>query len=62
MERDIIDYTMKYLDEENSFEKYQVLYRRKKVLERLNFYKHDNIVEIAAAWSQYLNIMETTNQ
>ncbi len=44
--RDIADYSQKYLDNEYSFEKYQVHYRRKKVLEQIDLYKHDHIVEI----------------
>lgn len=42
--RDIKDYTDKY--EEWPFEKYQVQYRRKKVIELLEQYKHDSILEV----------------
>lgn len=42
--RDIIDYQEKYLDE--PFENIQVCYRRKKVIELLSKYRHNNILEI----------------
>lgn len=42
--RDIIDYQEKYLEE--PFENVQVFYRRKKVIELLEKYKHNNILEI----------------
>lgn len=44
MSRDLEDYTKKY--SAHMFEKYQVLYRRKKVLEILNKYNPKNILEI----------------
>lgn len=43
--RDIDNYTEKYLDH-NDFEKYQVIYRRRKILEYIEKYNHDNILEI----------------
>ena len=43
--RDIVDYENKYLN--NNFEiAYQVKYRRKKVIELLRKYPHENILEI----------------
>lgn len=42
--RDIEEYTQKYL--EPDFEQYQVKYRRKKVLEILNHYKPERVLEI----------------
>jgi len=44
--RNIEDYTNKYISEDISFETYQVQYRRKKVLEQIALYKHDDILEI----------------
>ena len=43
--RDIDNYTEKYLGY-NDFEKYQVIYRRRKILEYIEKYNHDNILEI----------------
>lgn len=45
-QRDIKDYSQKYLDDENLFEKYQVHFRRKKVLEQIMSHKHKHIVEV----------------
>ena len=42
--RDIEDYTKKYA--ERSFEKYQIKYRRKKVLEQIDRYRPSNILEL----------------
>ena len=42
--RNIINYQEKYLGE--PFEAVQVCYRRKKVIELLEKYKHNNILEI----------------
>jgi len=44
--RDINTYSKNYVMEDVYFEKYQVHYRRKKVLEQMSLYKHDTIVEI----------------
>ena len=42
--RDINDYTSKYLQE--GFEDYQVMFRRKKIIEILEKYRHNSILEI----------------
>ncbi|MDC3391618.1 class I SAM-dependent methyltransferase [Candidatus Thioglobus sp.] len=46
MQRDIDSYSKNYLENENSFEKYQVHYRRKNTLEQIQLYKHQHIVEV----------------
>ncbi len=42
--RDIADYTKKYVI--HGFEDYQVLYRRKKILERMDAYRPNSVLEI----------------
>lgn len=54
--RDIIKYTQDYL--KDNFEEYQVIYRRKKVLEILKKYKHTRILEIGCGMEplfKYIN-------
>lgn len=65
MSRDLTDYFNNYSNQ--PFENYQVQYRKKKVLERLNLYSPKNILEIGCGHSsqvfkekdfQYLKILE----
>jgi 2-polyprenyl-3-methyl-5-hydroxy-6-metoxy-1,4-benzoquinol methylase len=54
--RDINDYIKEY--KSYDFEQIQVVYRRKKVLERLNLYPHKNILEIGCGFEpifQYID-------
>jgi hypothetical protein len=46
MQRDINNYSKKYLENENSFEKYQVYYRRKNTIEQINLFNHDRMLEV----------------
>lgn len=57
--RDIQQYTQDYL--QPNFEDYQIKYRRKKIIEELNKYKHTRILEIGCGMEplfQYLDDME----
>ena len=51
--RDIEDYTKLYLKDE--YEKYQVIYRRKKVLEILNKYQPESVLEIGCGTDSIFN-------
>lgn len=57
--RDIQKYTSDYEcmdDPANRFEtEYQVVYRRKKVLEELKRYQHDTILEVGCGLDSYVN-------
>ena len=57
--RDIQKYTSDYDcmdDPANRFEtEYQVVYRRKKVLEELKRYQHDTILEVGCGLDSYVN-------
>ena len=44
--RDIKDYENKYIDEINEFERYKVIYRRKKVIEIIEKFSPQSILEI----------------
>ncbi len=44
--RNIEDYSNQYISDDISFEKYQVQYRRRKVMEQIAKYQHDSILEI----------------
>lgn len=46
MERNIAEYEKDYLDSVNGFEKYKVIYRRKKVLEIIDSFQPKSILEI----------------
>lgn len=54
--RDIVDYQEKYKQE--PFEQYQVLYRRKKVIELLNKYNHRNILEVGCGLKPLFSSVE----
>lgn len=53
--RDISRYTQNYLNDD--FEKYQVIYRRKKVLEILGRYSHRRILEIGCGMEPLFNFI-----
>ncbi len=46
MERNIIAYEKDYIDTSNGFEQYKVIYRRKKILEIIDHYRPETILEI----------------
>ena len=56
--RDINDYSLKYIDESNQFEKIQVHFRRKKVLERLAMHPHKRILEVGCATDSLANYVD----
>ena len=58
--RSISNYIEEYRN--HDFEEIQVFYRRKKILERLNFYPHKNILEIGCGFEpifKYMNDFDT---
>lgn len=55
--RDIEKYEAKYL--EQNFEDYQVLYRRKKVLEVMGQYPHRNILEIGCGMNPFFTALSS---
>lgn len=58
--RDIFDYENKYMD--LPFEKYQVGFRRKNIIDSLSLYKHNNILEIGCGLEPLFKYYDNYNK